>query len=599
MSRENDILNELNLDDLDFNLSKVKEHMQESIAEGSIVEGTVIKVTSNQVIVDVGLKSEGILLKQSIPDLSIKVGDKISVCIERYEGSTGHVILNIERARKEESWRALEESLKNEQNIPGKIIKVIENGYIVRLEPGVDAILARNQLDWDLNMLSLKELAVIDFTFAIEKMEKDKGRITVSQRKASAREILSELKEGDIVSGKVRNVQEYGVFIYIKSKTKPWSGMDGLLHVSDINWQRTKGSLKDTGMFREGMVIDVKVISIANGKLSLGIKQMTYDPWHEIGQRIKVGDKVRGRVTHVKSYGAFICILDNDGNDTVEGLVHQSELHWKKGNSMTPEAFFQDKKYIDAIVISIDIPNKKIGLSMRFCYDNPFDRFAENHKIGDIISGVVSQDTSVIEPDGRTRAKSWLIVQISDYDIEGVVHKKHISWTMHPDKAIMQYTKGDPVKAKVVDIRKEESIIAKGTEFERVNYELVIKLSIRDLEADPHVELFETKLKIGKKLKCKAIPKTQSHTKLIIHGIPESIYCFAKGRYEGNNLYCVVKHVNLEDRMVELEVDTRHSISGSHSSSSSSSGNDDHDRYDSSTNNSSGNPTLGDLFKNR
>lgn len=547
-------LDGLNLDDLDFSLSKVKQHMQDGISEGSLVEGTVIRISNNQIIVDVGMKSEGVLLKQHVPDLNLKVGDKLSVFIERYEGNTGNVILNVEKARKEASWKSLEEAFKNEQNVTGHIVKAIDNGYIVRLLSGVDTVLPRNQLDWDLNQLSIKELIALELSFAIEKMEKDKGKITVSQRKASAREVLSELKEGDIVSGTVRNIQEYGVFIYIKSKKNIWSGMDGLLHVSDINWQRTKGSLKDTGMFKEGMKIDVKVISIANGKLSLGLKQMTYDPWCNIEERLKVGDKVRGRVTHVKSYGAFVSILDENDNETVEGLVHQSELNWRKGNSMTPEDFFKDKDIIDAVVISIDIENKKIGLSMRFCHENPFDKFLEQHKIDDIVECIVSQDTVVQGFDGKMRARSWLIVQIVGYDIEGAIYKKHISWTMHPDKAIMQYSKGDHLTAKIMEIRREESIIAKGTAYERTNYELVIKLSIRDLTEDPCIELFNTKLKVGKKIKCKAIPKTQAYTKLIIHGVPESIHCFAKGKHEGNGLNAVIIVSSIENRSIECEI---------------------------------------------
>jgi small subunit ribosomal protein S1 len=408
--------------------------------EGSVVLGTVISVEKEAVIVDVGLKSEGrVSIKEFMApgqDASVNIGDQVEVYVERLEDRNGQALLSRDKARREEAWAALETAHDDQQRVTGVIFGKVKGGFTVDLN-GATAFLPGSQVD----IRPVRDLGPLMGTpqpFQILKIDRKRGNIVVSRRavleesRAEARsELVSNLSEGQVLSGIVKNLTEYGAFVDL-------GGVDGLLHVTDIAWRRIN---HPSEVLSVGESVEVKVIrfNTETQRISLGMKQLQEDPWEAAKANFTIGSIVKGRVTNITDYGAFIELADG-----VEGLVHVSEMSWTKKN-VHPGKIVSSSQEVDVMVLDIDMEKRRISLGIKQCIANPWENFATTVKAGDEIEGEI-----------RNITEFGLFVGLND-DIDGLVHLTDISWDVQGDEAIQSYKKGDSVKAKVleVDVNKE------------------------------------------------------------------------------------------------------------------------------------------------
>ena len=408
--------------------------------EGSVVLGTVISVEKEAVIVDVGLKSEGrVSIKEFMApgqDASVNIGDQVEVYVERLEDRNGQALLSRDKARREEAWAALETAHDDQQRVTGVIFGKVKGGFTVDLD-GATAFLPGSQVD----IRPVRDLGPLMGTpqpFQILKIDRKRGNIVVSRRavleesRAEARsELVSNLSEGQVLSGIVKNLTEYGAFVDL-------GGVDGLLHVTDIAWRRIN---HPSEVLSVGESVEVKVIrfNTETQRISLGMKQLQEDPWEAAKANFTIGSIVKGRVTNITDYGAFIELADG-----VEGLVHVSEMSWTKKN-VHPGKIVSSSQEVDVMVLDIDMEKRRISLGIKQCIANPWENFATTVKAGDEIEGEI-----------RNITEFGLFVGLND-DIDGLVHLTDISWDVQGDEAIQSFKKGDSVKAKVleVDVNKE------------------------------------------------------------------------------------------------------------------------------------------------
>jgi small subunit ribosomal protein S1 len=408
--------------------------------EGSVVLGTVISVEKEAVIVDVGLKSEGrVSIKEFMApgqDASVNIGDQVEVYVERLEDRNGQALLSRDKARREEAWAALETAHDDQQRVTGVIFGKVKGGFTVDLD-GATAFLPGSQVD----IRPVRDLGPLMGTpqpFQILKIDRKRGNIVVSRRavleesRAEARsELVSNLSEGQVLSGIVKNLTEYGAFVDL-------GGVDGLLHVTDIAWRRIN---HPSEVLSVGESVEVKVIrfNTETQRISLGMKQLQEDPWEAAKANFTISSIVKGRVTNITDYGAFIELADG-----VEGLVHVSEMSWTKKN-VHPGKIVSSSQEVDVMVLDIDMEKRRISLGIKQCIANPWENFATTVKAGDEIEGEI-----------RNITEFGLFVGLND-DIDGLVHLTDISWDVQGDEAIQSYKKGDSVKAKVleVDVNKE------------------------------------------------------------------------------------------------------------------------------------------------
>jgi small subunit ribosomal protein S1 len=408
--------------------------------EGSVVLGTVISVEKEAVIVDVGLKSEGrVSIKEFMApgqDASVNIGDQVEVYVERLEDRNGQALLSRDKARREEAWAALETAHDDQQRVTGVIFGKVKGGFTVDLN-GATAFLPGSQVD----IRPVRDLGPLMGTpqpFQILKIDRKRGNIVVSRRavleesRAEARsELVSNLSEGQVLSGIVKNLTEYGAFVDL-------GGVDGLLHVTDIAWRRIN---HPSEVLSVGESVEVKVIrfNTETQRISLGMKQLQEDPWEAAKASFTIGSIVKGRVTNITDYGAFIELADG-----VEGLVHVSEMSWTKKN-VHPGKIVSSSQEVDVMVLDIDMEKRRISLGIKQCIANPWENFATTVKAGDEIEGEI-----------RNITEFGLFVGLND-DIDGLVHLTDISWDVQGDEAIQSFKKGDSVKAKVleVDVNKE------------------------------------------------------------------------------------------------------------------------------------------------
>jgi small subunit ribosomal protein S1 len=408
--------------------------------EGSVVLGTVISVEKEAVIVDVGLKSEGrVSIKEFMApgqDASVNIGDQVEVYVERLEDRNGQALLSRDKARREEAWAALETAHDDQQRVTGVIFGKVKGGFTVDLD-GATAFLPGSQVD----IRPVRDLGPLMGTpqpFQILKIDRKRGNIVVSRRavleesRAEARsELVSNLSEGQVLSGIVKNLTEYGAFVDL-------GGVDGLLHVTDIAWRRIN---HPSEVLSVGETVEVQVIrfNAETQRISLGMKQLQEDPWEAAKSNFTVGNIVKGRVTNITDYGAFIELADG-----VEGLVHVSEMSWTKKN-VHPGKIVSTSQEVDVMVLDVDMEKRRISLGIKQCIANPWEDFAQSFKAGSEIEGEI-----------RNITEFGLFVGLND-EIDGLVHLTDISWDVQGDEAIQSYKKGDMVKAKVleVDVTKE------------------------------------------------------------------------------------------------------------------------------------------------
>lgn len=412
--------------------------------EGSVVKGIIVALHNDQAIVDVGLKSEGrISLKEfSGPgrDPEIRVGDMVDVFIERMEDKNGEAVLSIEKARREAAWGILDKSYQAGILVNGTIFGKVKGGFAVDLE-GAVAFLPGSQVDIR-PVRDVTPLMNIVQPFKILKMDKARSNIVVSRRsvleetRAEARsELVSNLSEGQVLTGIVKNITDYGAFIDL-------GGVDGLLHVTDISWRRIN---HPADVLKVGDSIQVQVIRFnrETQRISLGMKQLESDPWKGVEERYTVGSRHRGKVTNIADYGAFVEL-----EQAVEGLIYVTEMSWTKKN-IHPSKVLTQHQEVEVMVLDVDMTKRRISLGLKQCSENPWQKFAEKFPVGSILEGEIKNITEF-----------GLFVGV-DEDLDGMVHLTDVSWESD-EKAIENFKKGDVIKVKVLDVDPDKERISLG-----------------------------------------------------------------------------------------------------------------------------------------
>ncbi len=413
--------------------------------EGSVVEGTVISVEKEAIIVDIGLKSEGRILKREFGNEekteSIKIGDSVEVFIERLEDINGNTILSREKARREEAWVELEKFHKEEKIVTGVILGRVKGGFTVDID-GATAFLPGSQVDIK-PIKDFHSIMNIPQKFQILKMDKRRGNIVISRRavleenRAEARsEIVSNIQEGQTLEGIVKNITDYGAFVDL-------GGVDGLLHVTDISWKRIN---HPSEALKLGDNVKVKVIKFNDEtkRISLGIKQLNEDPWQNIHKRFPIGSKMSGVVTNITDYGSFVELEDG-----IEGLVHVSEMSWTKKN-VHPNHLLSSSEKVEVMVLEIEEDKRRISLGIKQCMENPWDTFNKEFNINQEIEGEIKNITDF-----------GIFVGLKG-EIDGLVHLSDISWDGNGDELIKKYKKGEILKTKILDINVENEKVSLG-----------------------------------------------------------------------------------------------------------------------------------------
>jgi small subunit ribosomal protein S1 len=451
--------------------------------EGTVVKGIVISIDNDMVLIDVGLKAEGrVALKEfGSPGqpAQLKKGDEVEVFVERMEDKNGEAMLSREKAKREESWIKLEEQFNKQERVNGVIFGRVKGGFTVDLN-GAVAFLPGSQVD----IRPVRDITPLMNTpqpFQILKMDRSRGNIVVSRRavleetRAEQRaELVENLKEGQVLEGVVKNITDYGAFVDL-------GGVDGLLHVTDISWRRINHPSEELTI---GQTVNVQVIRFNSEtqRISLGMKQLLSDPWEGVDAKYPVGTKFSGRVTNITDYGAFVELEAG-----IEGLVHVSEMSWTKKN-VHPGKIVSTSQEVDVMVLDVDPNKRRISLGIKQCQENPWDTFTEKYPVGAEIEGEIKNITEF-----------GMFVGLTE-EIDGMVHMSDIDWHSAPEEALAGYTKGDRVKAKVLDVDVEK---------ERVS------LGIKQLESDPFEEAMDG-LRKGEVVTCTV-------TKIMENGIEVTV----------------------------------------------------------------------------
>jgi len=420
---------------------------------GSILTGTVVDVTPDFVVVNAGLKSEGIIpvdeFRNHEGEIEVKPGDEVEVALEYVEDGFGETRLSREKALRARSWRVLEKAFEAGETVTGVINGKVKGGFTVELNE-IRAFLPGSLVDVrpvrDTTYLEGKELE-----FKVIKLDQKRNNVVVSRRAVVEAEsseereaLIASLQEGQTLKGIVKNLTDYGAFIDL-------GGIDGLLHITDMSWKRIK---HPSEIVEVGDEIDVKVLKFdrERTRVSLGLKQMGEDPWEDIARRYPVSSRLFGKVTNLTDYGCFVEIEEG-----VEGLVHVSEMDWTNKN-VAPNKIVQVGDEVEVMVLDIDPERRRISLGMKQCKPNPWDEFSAMHNKGDKIVGTIKSITDF-----------GIFIGL-DGGIDGLVHMSDISWNMTDEEAIRNFKKGDEL---------ETTVLAIDPERERIS------LGVKQLEQDP------------------------------------------------------------------------------------------------------------------
>jgi small subunit ribosomal protein S1 len=426
--------------DMEQSFEEMFESSMQELNVGDVVLGTIVQVTDDHVVVDVGYKSEGVISLSEFKDeegnIDVKVGDEVDVLFERRENDSGLIGLSKEKADRQKIWSSLEEGAV----VEGRIVGRIKGGLTVDI--GINAFLPGSQVDLR-PVRNLEKLLGASFDFKIIKLNKRRGNIVLSrrvlleeQRESMRSETLETLSEGQEVEGIVKNLTDYGSFIDL-------GGIDGLLHITDMSWGRVN---HPSDVLSVGEKIKVKILKYdrERERVSLGLKQITPDPWLEVESIYPVGAKVQGKVVSLTDYGAFIELQDG-----VEGLIHVSEMSWTK-RIKHPNKLLTVGDEVETVVLALDIPNRRISLGLKQIEPNPWEVIGEKFPIGTIIEGQVKNITDF-----------GVFVGV-DEGIDGLVHISDLSWTKRVKHPSEIFKKGDTVKAVVLNIDRENERFSLG-----------------------------------------------------------------------------------------------------------------------------------------
>jgi len=413
--------------------------------EGEITTGVVSQVGKKFIFVDLGLKSEGAIpieeFKLSKEISKIEVGSKIDVLLERIENKNGDIVISREKARRASSWKKMEKSFENEEEVQGIIISRCKGGFIVDVESCL-CFLPGSQVDLK-PLKRFDHLMKIPQKFLCVKLDKKRGNIVLSRRAIMEKirnkdrdKIISKIKEGDVVQGIVKNLTDWGAFIDI-------SGVDALLHITDISWGRIN---KPAELLSIGQSIKAKIIKIEEGtkKISLGVKQLTDDPYIKVINNYEIGKKYTATITKVQDYGCFAKLEEG-----LEGLIHQSELSWTKKN-VHPGKVLSTSQKVEVEVLEKDIEKRRLSLSYKNTLMNPWSKFEQDYKIGDTSEGLVKNITDFA-----------LFISISNSELVGMIHYKDINWN-EKESELENYKKNQSVKFKILEINQAKEKIRLG-----------------------------------------------------------------------------------------------------------------------------------------
>ena len=408
--------------------------------EGSIINGTILDIRPQVVIVDIGYKSEGVIPSSEFEDEDIEVGDEVEVLLERLENDEGMVVLSKEKAAHKQNWDKIVKVYEAGGLVKGKVKSVVKGGLMVNV--GVEAFLPGSQVDV-IPPKDLTEYVGNIYEFKIVKVNDERQNVVLSRREVIEAEraerrqrFLQTVVVGDKVTGIVKNLTDFGAFVDLE-------GMDGLLHITDMSWGRIS---HPSEMLRIGQAVDVQILDVDRDKerVSLGLKQMTDNPWADIEAKFPIGQQVKGKITKLLPYGAFVELERG-----VEGLVHVSELSWVK-RITRPSDVLELDQVIEAVVLGISIEEQKISLGVRQLEENPWDEIEARYPIGTHISGQV-----------RNLTAYGAFVGLEE-GIDGMIHVSDLSWTRkinHPSEILK---KNEDVEAIVLSIDKENQRVSLG-----------------------------------------------------------------------------------------------------------------------------------------
>lgn len=445
--------------------SKVMEELlaNSSFAElkqGSIVKGKVIEIRQNEVVVDIGGKSEGVVPVSEFPDINdVQVGQEIEVLLEKLEDREGNPVISFDKAQQKKNWEEILANCKEGSILSGKVKAKVKGGLIVSI--GVDSFLPASQIDVQ-PPKNLDQYVGQTYDFKVVKINPERKNIVVSrrelieeQRAEKRRKLLAEVKPGDIRKGIVKNITDYGAFIDL-------DGLDGLLHITDMSWGRIS---HPSEMLKVGEEISVMIIEVDQDRerVSLGLKQTTPNPWENIERKYPVGAHVKGKVVNLVNYGAFVELEEG-----VEGLVHITEFSWIK-RITKPGEVLKVGQEIEAVVLNVSKEEQKISLGLRQLEENPWEKAVLNYRPGSHVRGKV-----------RNLTTYGAFVEL-DEGIDGMVHVSDMSWTRKINHPSEMLKKGDEVDAIVLSVDAENQRISLG---------------IKQLTSDPW-EQIDSLFKIG------------------------------------------------------------------------------------------------------
>jgi small subunit ribosomal protein S1 len=435
-------------------------------AEGEVVSGRIISIDKDHVLVDIGYKSEGQIriheFKNEEGEVTAKLGDSVEVMVEWWDDEEERVVLSKEKAANIKIWDAIKTSYDEDGTVEGVISTRVKGGFSVDI--GVQAFLPGSQADLR-PIRNLDELVGQTYEFKILKYNRKRSNIVLSRRAILEKEreskraaTLASIHEGQVVDGIVKNITDYGVFIDL-------GGVDGLLHITDISWGRVK---HPSELFAVGDTISVKVLSfdLEKERVSLGMKQLSVDPWSVASEKYPVGSRVSGVVVSLTDYGAFIELEEG-----IEGLIHVSEMSWTR-KVRHPSKVVSVAEEVEAVVLDIKPESRRISLGMKQVVPNPWDVIAEKYPVGTTIEGKIKNITDF-----------GLFIGI-DEGIDGLVHISDISWIKRIKHPSELYKKGDVIQAIVLDIEKESERFSLG---------------IKQLQEDPWTSVAE-RYEVGKEI---------------------------------------------------------------------------------------------------
>ncbi|AWN37220.1 30S ribosomal protein S1 [Methylobacterium radiodurans] len=455
----------------DFAALLEESFLQHEITEGSVVKGRVVAIEKDVAVIDIGAKTEGrVALKEFTGpgrEGELKVGDEVEVYVDRIENALGEAVISRDKARREESWVKLEKAFEANERVTGTIFNQVKGGYTVDLD-GAVAFLPRSQVD----IRPVRDVTPLLGTpqpFQILKMDRRRGNIVVSRRtvleesRAEQRsELVANLEEGQVIDGVVKNITEYGAFVDL-------GGIDGLLHVTDMAWRRVN---HPSEVVQIGQTVKVKIIKINHEthRISLGIKQLLADPWEGIQARYPVDAKLKGRVTNITDYGAFVELEPG-----IEGLIHVSEMSWTKKN-VHPGKIVSTSQEVEVQILEVDPVKRRISLGLKQTLQNPWEAFSEKHPVGSEVEGEV-----------KNKTEFGLFIGLEG-DVDGMVHLSDLDWNRPGEQVIEEYKKGDMVRAQVLDVDVEKERISLG---------------VKQLGGDPFAEAGE--IKKGQIVTCEVV----------------------------------------------------------------------------------------------